>query len=47
VTPVRYGTIDLFRDYASDIPEADIRFFETGRFALETRAEPIPEFLTG
>jgi pimeloyl-ACP methyl ester carboxylesterase len=24
-----------------DIPEADVRFFETGHFALETHAEPI------
>ena len=27
--------------FKRDIPEADIRFFETGHFALETHAEPI------
>ena len=27
--------------FQHDIPEADIRFFETGHFALETHAEPI------
>jgi pimeloyl-ACP methyl ester carboxylesterase len=37
--------------FQRDIPEADIRFFETGHFALETHAEPIAvaikEFLAG
>jgi pimeloyl-ACP methyl ester carboxylesterase len=27
--------------FKSDIPRADIRFFDTGHFALETHAEPI------
>jgi pimeloyl-ACP methyl ester carboxylesterase len=27
--------------FKRDIPEADVRFFETGHFALETHAEPI------
>jgi pimeloyl-ACP methyl ester carboxylesterase len=27
--------------FSRDIPDADIRFFETGHFALETHAEPI------
>lgn len=27
--------------YRRDIPEADIRFFDTGHFALETHAAPI------
>jgi pimeloyl-ACP methyl ester carboxylesterase len=27
--------------FQRDIPEADVRFFETGHFALETHAEPI------
>jgi pimeloyl-ACP methyl ester carboxylesterase len=27
--------------FQRDIPEADIRFFETGHFAVETHAEPI------
>jgi pimeloyl-ACP methyl ester carboxylesterase len=29
--------------FRRDIPEADIRFFDTGHFALETHAEPIAE----
>ena len=37
--------------FQRDIPEADVRFFETGHFALETHAEPIAaairEFLAG
>ena len=37
--------------FKRDIPEADVRFFETGHFALETHAEPIAaairEFLSG
>jgi pimeloyl-ACP methyl ester carboxylesterase len=37
--------------FKRDIPEADVRFFETGHFALETHAEPIAagiqEFLAG
>ncbi len=37
--------------FKRDIPEADIRFLETGHFALETHAEPIAaairEFLAG
>ena len=28
-------------EFKRDIPEADVRFFETGHFALETHAEPI------
>jgi pimeloyl-ACP methyl ester carboxylesterase len=27
--------------FKRDIPQADIRFFDTGHFALETHAEPI------
>jgi hypothetical protein len=27
--------------FRRDIPEADVRFFETGRFALKTHARPI------
>jgi pimeloyl-ACP methyl ester carboxylesterase len=27
--------------FKRDIPRADIRFFDTGHFALETHAEPI------
>ena len=27
--------------FQRDIPDADVRFFETGHFALETHAEPI------
>ena len=27
--------------FRRDIPEADVRFFETGHFALETHAGPI------
>ena len=37
--------------FKRDIPRADIRFFDTGHFALETHAEPIAlairEFLSG
>src|SRR5262249_45311002 len=37
--------------FRRDIPEAEVRFFETGPFALETHAEPIAaairEFLSG
>ena len=37
--------------FRRDIPQADVRFFETGHFALETHAEPIAaairEFLSG
>ncbi len=27
--------------FQRDIPEAEVRFFDTGHFALETHAEPI------
>ena len=27
--------------FKRDIPNADVRFFDTGHFALETHAEPI------
>jgi pimeloyl-ACP methyl ester carboxylesterase len=27
--------------FKADIPRADVRFFDTGHFALETHAEPI------
>jgi pimeloyl-ACP methyl ester carboxylesterase len=33
--------------FRRDIPEADIRFFETGHFALETHAGPIAEAIRG
>ena len=37
--------------FQRDIPEADVRFFETGHFALETHVEPIAaairDFLSG
>ncbi len=33
--------------FRRDIPEADVRFFDTGHFALETHAGPIAEAIRG
>ena len=33
--------------FKRDVPEADVRFFETGHFALETHAGPIAEAIRG
>jgi pimeloyl-ACP methyl ester carboxylesterase len=33
--------------FKRDIPRADVRFFDTGHFALETHAEPIAAAMRG